>query len=1169
VIQRTLDVRFPVYVVITKSDLIIGFREFFANMTDLDLQHQILGWSNPGEIDKPYDPCFVDKYLEEMKTRLFRTRLTRLGELLEEDSEERERPAPKTLYAFPHAFEQLGPRLKRYLDLIFNVGSQWSCKPLFFRGIYFTSSMQEGAARDQLVADLVGVPVESLPEVAVTKRDLAYFLRDLFLRKVFLERGLVTRATNARKQYARRRAAVLGFAAVSLVLLIALLVLGGRRFRGTLGGLDHLLELATGQKTELEIIYKPLRENDYSYRGRFPLDVGEKTEMPLYRYFGELARRAEAWEVPWIFRPRVSVGNMKGDLDRAVKKVYVQGVLEPLLRAATENMTRQKAGTWMPDAPEFKVLCKLVALKAKAPLDPNDLTPVDTWRDSLMECVKPKDRESYNEDRKELACPKPKDPSWADTLCDVSVPRRDAALHNGVTLFNAYWSATWTNDPAMKAIEDIARALTGARPNGTPTSPPDKSFAPFEKVEARLLEFGPGTDVENWLTVLKGLRDANDSVDEASKQLGSLDSLEKAWESGVMRQRTDQRAAYKILEAAFGTRADPNSDPNYSSVIKARLALNDGGKLKDPNFTQRLVEVDANFWRDRAYQKRFSMYESAAGDCLRRIRDLRIGDVNTLGRDLDEGTDLIEGTRKKVQDIYNKLRTEYRRPETKKTTDNVLDRAKQELDRTAVTWWLNNMRLNWDGVAKFVRIPRGQEYDPNRTADFFSAWERVRDIQTDRLALTEQQRRSWASLDSEYKTYVQAYLDYWLKAWGARYVRDILEDKEFKPKNGETGDAEAWNIRHRRLSTISSNPKFVYDKLSDRHDGLKKKAAAADVCPEYSKDSETLKEFRAGWESFEKNIRSDRYDGYKPILKNWSDLPQDALTARDTLLKLTYQELLSRYFVLVSPLDETPANPNVASPNCFWHELSLTSLQALARAVSATAKARLADLKEYANKYPLDDSSKNNLADKEIGEIHKFLREYVPGKYSPGAVGEELEAKLKGSKNPVVEELRKLRQAAEPPTWLDEISQRLPGADPKSGYWCQVYEIATNPPMQVRHIRITKGPDSVGVVWEDLNGFVAADPKKRTLAYDCSNDSVEVTFSDYESGSTKLRKKGSKSCQGPWPWHKMLQIQDAKLDKDQTYVLDFKVAAVTVTLKLKFYQNADCSGAPIQIWPKR
>src|SRR5439155_5941551 len=43
VIQRVLDVRFPVFVVVTKCDKINGFREFFDGMTDPQLQHQMRG----------------------------------------------------------------------------------------------------------------------------------------------------------------------------------------------------------------------------------------------------------------------------------------------------------------------------------------------------------------------------------------------------------------------------------------------------------------------------------------------------------------------------------------------------------------------------------------------------------------------------------------------------------------------------------------------------------------------------------------------------------------------------------------------------------------------------------------------------------------------------------------------------------------------------------------------------------------------------------------------------------------------------------------------------------------------------------------------------------------------------------------------------------------------
>ena len=55
-IQRALGVRFPVFVMITKCDLINGFREFFEDLNDPQLQHQILGWSNPGPAGRAVQP---------------------------------------------------------------------------------------------------------------------------------------------------------------------------------------------------------------------------------------------------------------------------------------------------------------------------------------------------------------------------------------------------------------------------------------------------------------------------------------------------------------------------------------------------------------------------------------------------------------------------------------------------------------------------------------------------------------------------------------------------------------------------------------------------------------------------------------------------------------------------------------------------------------------------------------------------------------------------------------------------------------------------------------------------------------------------------------------------------------------------------------------------------
>jgi len=82
IIQRSLDVRFPVFVVVTKSDLINGFRDFFDNLEDPQLQHQIMGWSNPAPLDEPYNPGFVDQHLKTIQGRLYRRRLALLQDIM-------------------------------------------------------------------------------------------------------------------------------------------------------------------------------------------------------------------------------------------------------------------------------------------------------------------------------------------------------------------------------------------------------------------------------------------------------------------------------------------------------------------------------------------------------------------------------------------------------------------------------------------------------------------------------------------------------------------------------------------------------------------------------------------------------------------------------------------------------------------------------------------------------------------------------------------------------------------------------------------------------------------------------------------------------------------------------------------------------------------------------
>ncbi|MBZ0171285.1 MAG: hypothetical protein K8E66_02795, partial [Phycisphaerales bacterium] len=219
-IQRSLGVRFPVFVLITKADLINGFREFFDDITDPVLTAQMLGWSNPEGLDEPFRPDHVEDHLQEVRQRLLQRRFALLHDPIHtEDARGRRIDQVDALYKFPEALAELGPRLRRYLEMIF-VAGEWSQKPLFLRGIYFTSSMREGDALDADLANVLGVGVESLPEGKLWERERSYFLRDMFLDKVFKERGLVTRAANA-GQVKRKRSMILLAAGTVTALLLA------------------------------------------------------------------------------------------------------------------------------------------------------------------------------------------------------------------------------------------------------------------------------------------------------------------------------------------------------------------------------------------------------------------------------------------------------------------------------------------------------------------------------------------------------------------------------------------------------------------------------------------------------------------------------------------------------------------------------------------------------------------------------------------------------------------------------------------------------------------------------------------------------------------------------------------------------------------------------------
>ena len=355
VIQRELEVRFPVFVLITKCDLINGFREFFEDLDDPRAQQQMLGWSNPAPLDAPFRPELLDRHLRTVSDRLSRRRLGLLLDPVATEPGHRRADEVDRLYEFPHSLASLTPRLRRYLEIIFVTG-EWTSRPPFLRGIYFTSSMREGSALDEELAQVMGVPVDQLPTGRAWERDHAYFLRDLFLDKVFREDGLVTRATNTDRLLLQRKLLFFGSGALALLLLLVFGLVSYRSLQGSVlaqsGFWARASEGWTGKIWQPIVIPDPAGTALYKYVGDRPVGPGltEETRTDFHHEkltlteFHEALRElaSEPLGVPWIFRLFTFTGT---DPDRgrqhAQRVPFEDSVIKPLLDATRQKMSEK------------------------------------------------------------------------------------------------------------------------------------------------------------------------------------------------------------------------------------------------------------------------------------------------------------------------------------------------------------------------------------------------------------------------------------------------------------------------------------------------------------------------------------------------------------------------------------------------------------------------------------------------------------------------------------------------------------------------------------------------------------------------------------------------------------------------------------------------------------
>ena len=211
-LREALRIQFPVYVLVTKIDLLAGFNEYFVSLTKED-RAQTWGFTAPYDEKKPSAPDFQAWYQSEFQLLLKRIYAGLPKALLEEPDLTRR----ALMYSMPQQFAGLQDLLAHMIEPIFSA-SKFE-ESLLLRGIYFTSGTQEGNAFDRvLVAMQRKFKTNSRPENGlISKGGKSYFLQDLLQKVIFPESHLAGR--NIRWENNTRLARYAGYGGVSLALL--------------------------------------------------------------------------------------------------------------------------------------------------------------------------------------------------------------------------------------------------------------------------------------------------------------------------------------------------------------------------------------------------------------------------------------------------------------------------------------------------------------------------------------------------------------------------------------------------------------------------------------------------------------------------------------------------------------------------------------------------------------------------------------------------------------------------------------------------------------------------------------------------------------------------------------------------------------------------------------
>ncbi|WDE02877.1 type VI secretion system membrane subunit TssM [Thalassomonas viridans] len=195
-LNTCFKVKLPVYLLLTKTDLLPGFGEFFENYGYHE-REQVFGLtfedSTGNAVMAEFDPAF---------TALVHSLCHKQWRRMEQ---ERDSGRKKNIYLFSHQVAALKNALSELLSA-FSREDDYT-RGGIVRGIYFTSGTQHGAAIDNLLANVAGsLGLNAENKLSFPVEPRSYFIKNLLQEVVFKEAdafGVFTRYEKHKKRLLR------------------------------------------------------------------------------------------------------------------------------------------------------------------------------------------------------------------------------------------------------------------------------------------------------------------------------------------------------------------------------------------------------------------------------------------------------------------------------------------------------------------------------------------------------------------------------------------------------------------------------------------------------------------------------------------------------------------------------------------------------------------------------------------------------------------------------------------------------------------------------------------------------------------------------------------------------------------------------------------------------